>query len=141
MTSFKHLESEGNIEIIRLIYSGINRNDIEFVLGLMHADVTRIEPEDFPTAGTYRGHTDMRQHLITGRNTWAEGSCNPVDFFTAGDKIVVAVHIKVRLKNNSEWIDERIADGFIVRDGRVAEFHSFSNNQKAFEWAGITATY
>lgn len=141
MTSFKDSGSEEDIEIIRQVYSGINRNDIDFVLNLMDVDITRIEPEGFPTAGTYRGHTDMRQHLITGRSTWAEGACEPVDFFTAGNKIVVTVHIKVRLKNNSEWIDARIADGFIIKDGRVAEFHSFLNNQKAFEWGGIAANH
>lgn len=141
MTSFKHPGSEGDIEIIRQVYSGINGNDIDFVLNLMDIDIIRIEFEGFPTAGTYRGHTDMRQHLITGRSTWAEGACEPVDFFSAGNKIVVTVHIKVRLKNNSEWIDERIADGFIIKDGRVAEFHSFANNQKAFEWAGIAVNH
>ena len=141
MTLFKHSGSEGDIEIIRQVYSGINRNDIDFVLNLMDVDITRIESEGFPTAGTYRGHTDMRQHLMTGRSTWAEGACEPVDFFTAGNKIVVTVHIKVRLKNNPEWIDGRIADGFTIKDGRVAEFHSFPNNQKAFEWAGIAANH
>lgn len=137
MTSFKHSQSEEGIKIIRQVYSGINRNDVDCVLNLMDVDVTRIEFEGFPTAGTYRGHTDMRQHLITGRSTWAEGACEPVDFFTAGNKIVVTVHVKVRLKSNSEWIDERITDGFIIKDGRVAEFHSFANSQKAFKWAGI----
>lgn len=141
MTSLKHSGSEGDIEIIRQVYSGINRNDIDFVLNLMNIDIIRIEFEGSPTAGNYRGHTDMRQHLIAGRSTWAEGACEPVDFFPAGNKIVVTVHIKVRLKNNPEWIDERIADGFIIKDGRVAEFHSFVNNQKAFEWAGIATNH
>ncbi|MXV16466.1 nuclear transport factor 2 family protein [Hufsiella ginkgonis] len=141
MTSFKHPGSEADIEIIKQVYSGINRNDIDTVINLMDADITRIEPEGFPTAGTYRGHTDMRQHLITGRSTWAEGGCEPVDFIAAGNKIVVTVHIKVRLKNNPEWINARIADGFIIKDGSVAEFHSFASNQKAFEWAGIAAKH
>ena len=81
MTSFNHSGPEGDIEIIRQVYAGINRNDIDAVLDLMDADITRIEPEGFPTAGTYQGHSAMRQHLITGRSTWAEGACEPVDFF------------------------------------------------------------
>jgi len=139
MTTFKQSVSEQDIEIIRQIYYGINRNDIDSVLNLMNVDIMRIEPEGFPTAGVYRGHTDIRQHLITGRSTWADGGCEPVDFFTVGNKIVVTVHIKVRLKNHSEWIDAWIADGFILKGGRVTEFHSFPNNQTAFEWAGIEA--
>lgn len=138
MTTFKQSVSDGDIEIIRQIYYCINRNDIDSVLDLMAVNIIRIEPEGFPTAGVYRGHTDIRQHLITGRSTWADGGCEPVDFFAAGDKIVVTVHIKVRLKNHSEWIDARIADGFILKGGLVVEFHSFPDNQKAFEWARIT---
>lgn len=69
MTSFKHSGSEGDIEIIRQVYSGINRNDIDVVLNLMDDDITRNEFEGFPAAGTYRGHTEMRQHLINGRST------------------------------------------------------------------------
>jgi ketosteroid isomerase-like protein len=141
MTSFQQSASERDIEIIRQIYYGINQNDIDAVVNLMDVDIMRIEPEDFPTAGTFWGHHDVRQHLIKGRSTWAEGGCEPVDFFTAGNKIVVTVHIKVLLKDHSEWIDAWIADGFILKNGLVTAFHSFSNNKKAFEWAGIADNY
>lgn len=141
MAPLKHSGFEEDIEIIRRVYSGLNRNDIDFILDLMDVDITRIEFEGLPTAGTYRGHTDMRQHLISGRSTWAEGACEPVDFFTAGNKIVVIVHVKVRLKNSSEWIDEQIADGFIIKEGKVSAFHSFTSHQKAFAWAEIAANH
>ena len=126
-----------NTEIIRQLYAGINRNDMDAVLTLMDSNIIRVEPEGFPTAGTYRGLAEMRKHLMIGRSTWAEGACEPVDFFTAAGKIVVTVHIKVRLKNNPEWIDAWIADGFVIKDGRVLEFNSFADKQKAFAWAGI----
>ncbi|MDT3400977.1 nuclear transport factor 2 family protein [Mucilaginibacter terrae] len=138
MASFVHPESE-DIEIIRQFYSGINRNDIEFVLTLMDVDVSRIEPEEFSAAGIYQGHSDLRKHLTAGRSTWAEGTCEPVDFFSNGNKIVATVHIKVRLNNQSEWIDARIADGFMIKDGLVMEFNSFANIQNAFAWANIAA--
>jgi ketosteroid isomerase-like protein len=141
MASLEHSGLEEDIKIIRQVYSGLNGNDIDAVMNLMDPDITRVEFEGFPTAGTYKGLTAMRQHLNTGRNTWAEGACVPVDFFTAANKIVVTVHIKVRLKNNTDWIDDWIADGFVIKDGLVAEFHSFPNKQKAFEWAGIKAEH
>lgn len=131
------MSSNENIEVIKRVYSGINRNDIESVLSLFDENILRIEPENFPGAGTYRGHADMRSHLIKGRSTWAEGGCYPVEFFTAGNKTAVIVHIKVRLKDKSNFSDVKIADGFSIKEGRVTEFHSFANKQKAFEWAGI----
>lgn len=127
-----------SIEVIKQVYSGINRNDIDFVLSLFDVNVIRTEPEEFPTAGTYRGLAEMKQHLTSGgRSEWAEGACEPIEFFPAENKIVVIVHVKVRLKNHSEWIDARIADGFSFKDGRITEFHSFGNKQKAFTWAGV----
>ena len=57
----------------------------------------------------------MEAQLSQGRSTWAEGGCEPEQFIVAGDKIVVLLHVRVRLKNKSEWIDARIADGFTFR--------------------------
>ncbi|WP_374080138.1 nuclear transport factor 2 family protein [Bdellovibrio bacteriovorus] len=133
MTSFQNSSSNEDIEVIKQVYSGINRNDVDFVLNLMDANVFRIEFE----SGTYRGYAEMRSHLISGRSTWAEGACEPVEFFPKGNKIVVIVHVKVRLKNNSQWIDAHTTDGFELKEGRVTEFHSFTTKQKAIEWAQI----
>jgi hypothetical protein len=44
-----------------------------------HDCVVRIEPEDFPTAGTYRGIPEVQQHIRSGRGSWAEGTCDPED--------------------------------------------------------------
>lgn len=133
MTSFKNSSSDADIEIIKQVYSGINRNDPDSVLKLFDTNIIRTEFEE----GIYRGHAEMRQHLINGRSTWAEGACEPIEFFPAENKIVVIVHVKVRLRNQSNWIDSQTADGFSLNEGRVTEFHSFTSKQKAFAWAGI----
>ncbi|MNK01145.1 SnoaL-like domain protein [compost metagenome] len=134
MTSFQDSSSKEDIEVIKKVYSGINRNDVDLFLSLMDADVVRTEFEE----GTYRGHAEMRHNFISGRSTWAEGSCEPVEFLSKGNKVVAVVHVKVRLKDSTEWIDARIADGFSLKEGRVTEFHSFASKEKAFAWAGIT---
>ena len=100
-------------------------------MNLLDPNVVRVEPKEFPTADTYRGHSDMRRHLVQGRNTWEEGTCEPIEFFPIGNKIVVIIHIKVRLKNNLTWLDAQIADGFSLKEGLVTEFHSFVNKEKA----------
>ncbi len=128
------------IEIIKKIYSGLNRNDIDSVMELLDSNVVRNEFEGSPNSGTYRGLTDLRQHIQSGRSTWAEGACEPIEFFPEGNKVVVIVHVKVRLKNESKWIDSQVADGFTLKDGRVLEFHSFTTKQKAFVWAGLSGS-
>ena len=138
MTKFEKTNSDKNIEIVKQVYLGINQNDQDSVLNLFDSNVYRVEFEGHPAAGTYSGHAELRTHLISGRSTWAEGACEPLEFFCNLNKIVVVVHIKVRLKNEVNWIDAISTDGFALKDGLVTEFHSFTDKQKAFSWAKIS---
>ena len=52
------------------------------------------------------------------------------------DKIVVCLHVRVRLKDQTEWIDGRFADVFTFRDGKAIHYRSFAETQEALEWAG-----
>ena len=36
-------------------FQAVNRNDMEAITKDFHPEIVRIEPEGFPTAGTYRG--------------------------------------------------------------------------------------
>ena len=139
MATLKESSSDKNIETSKQVYAGISRNDVDLVLSLFDADVHRVEFEGLPNSRRYQGHIDLRQHITDGRSTWAEGTCEPIKFISNKNKMVVKVHVKVRLKNETKWIDAYVADGFSFKDGLVSEFHSFTNEQKAFEWADMPA--
>lgn len=125
-----------DIEIIKQVYAGLNSADVESIIKLLDTNIVRNEPEEFPAAGTYRGHAQMREHIDINTKNWAEGACEPVEFFTQGNKTVVDVHIKVRLKTNTFWFDTHVFDGFTIKDGLITEFHTFGSKEKAFTWAG-----
>jgi hypothetical protein len=99
--------------------------------------IVRIEPEGFPTAGTYRGIAQVQEHVTKGRATWAEGTCEPEKFLVNGDKVVVYLHAWVRLKDSTDWIGGRFADGFVFRDGKIIEYLTFWERAEARKWAGI----
>src|ERR1700748_657177 len=116
-------------ETLQQVYAAINRNDIAAALAFFDTEIERIEPWGFPTAGVYRGHAEVKAHLERGRGTWAEGTCEPERFAEAGDKIVAFLHVRVRLKDQSEWIDARFADGFTFRAGKVILMRTFAETQ------------
>ena len=97
----------------------------------------RIEPGGFPTAGTYRGIPEVREHVTKGRATWAEGTCDPERYLVKDEKVVVYLHVRVRLKDSSDWIDARFADGFAFRLGKITHYESFGERADALKWAGI----
>ena len=128
-----------DIAAVKETYAAINRNDVPAAVKAFDPQVEWIEPPDFPTPGTYRGHAAVIAHITRGRGTWAEGSCEPERFVVAGDKIVVFLHARVRLKDHTDWIDGRFADVHTFRGGKVIQVRSFGERQDALEWAGAKA--
>ena len=124
-------------EALEQFFDAINRNDMQAVTQDFDADILRVEPEGYATAGTYRGIADVQAHIMKGRGTWAEGTCKPEKFLMNGDKVVVYLHAWVRLNDATEWIGGRFADGFVFRDGKIVEYRTFWERAQALEWAGI----
>lgn len=124
-------------ETLEHFFAAINRNDMQAIVRHLDAEIVRIEPEDFPTAGTYRGIPAVQEHVTKGRGSWAEGTCEPEKFLENGDKVVVYLHARVRLKDSTEWIDGRFADGFVFRNGKIVEYRSFGTRSEALKWADL----
>ena len=118
-------------------FAAINRNDMQAIIEDFDPQIVRIEPEGFPTAGTYRGIAAVQEHVTKGRGTWAEGTCEPEEFFANGDKVVVYLHARVRLKDSTEWVGGRFADGFVFRNGKIIQYLSFGERADALKWAGV----
>lgn len=124
-------------ETLRRFFDAVNRNDMQGIVNYFDPQIVRIEPEGFPTSGTYRGITEVQEHVTNGRGTWAEGACEPEEYLVNGDRIVVYLHVHVRLKDSTEWIDARFADGFVLRNGKITQYRSFAERAEALSWAGI----
>lgn len=127
-------------EMVREAYAALNRNDVAGFVKDFDPEIERVEPADFPGGGIYHGIEAVKAHVAHHRGNWAEGSCEPQRFIVAGDKIVVFVHVRVRLKNESEWREGAVGDVFTFRNGKVIQFRTFFNEQQALEWAGVKAS-
>jgi uncharacterized protein len=97
------------------------------------------EPAEYPGGGTYHGHAGVKAHLSQSRGTWAEGSCEPERFIVAGEKIIVFVYVRVRLKHNKEWHEGRLSDVYTFR-GKAIQMRAFADRRQALEWAGVKAS-
>jgi ketosteroid isomerase-like protein len=126
-------------EALEAFFAAINRNDMQAITKDFDSEIVRIEPEGFPTTGTYRGIAEVQQHVAKGRATWAEGTCEPEKFLVNGARVVVYLHARVRLKDSNEWVGGRFADGFMFRNGKIVQYLTFAERADALEWAGIEA--
>ena len=128
------------IEVLQQFYAAINRNDMQSITKDFDPQIVRIEPEGFgdrPTTGIYRGIAEVQKHVTKGRETWAEGTCQPEKFLVNKDKVVAYVHVWVRLNNSTDWVGGRFADGFAFRNGKITQYLSFGERVDALRWAEI----
>ena len=126
-------------EALREAYAALNRNDIPAMVRAFDPQIEWTEPADYPTGGTYHGLAAVTSHLSESRATWAEGSCEPEEFIVAGDKVVVFVHVRARLKQETEWREARLADVYTFRNGKATQLRAFADRRKALEWARADA--
>ena len=131
---------EAETHALREAYAALNRNDIEGFIKDFDPQIERVEFEGSPKGGTYRGLEAVREHVVNGRSTWAEGSCEPERFIVAGDKIIVLTHVRVRLKDHADWLEGNTADVYTFRNGKVTQFRTFADAQEALAWAGVEKT-
>lgn len=124
-------------ETLKQFFAAINRNDMQAIMKDFDPEIVRIEPDGFPSSGTYRGIAEVQADIAKGRGTWAEGTCEPEKFLVNGDKVVVYLHVRVRLKDSTEWVNGRFADGFVFRNGKIIQHITFGERAEALEWANI----
>jgi uncharacterized protein len=124
-------------EALREAYAAFNRNDIPATVKALDPQIEWTEPAEFPGGGTYHEHAGVQAYLSQSRANWAEGSSEPERFIVAGDKIIVFVHVRVRLKDSTEWHERRLADVFTFRNGKAIQMRAFADRRQALEWAGV----
>ncbi|PWT83804.1 MAG: hypothetical protein C5B58_05880 [Acidobacteria bacterium] len=135
-TSTRQLAVE--TEALKNAYAAFNRNDIAATVEALDPRIEWTEPAEFPGGGTYHGHEGVKAYLSQSRADWAEGSASePEKFIVAGDKIVVFVHVRARLRGSTEWHETRLADVFTFRNGKAIQMRAFADRQQALAWAGV----
>lgn len=125
------------VETLKHFFAAVNRNDMGAITRDFDPQIVRVELQGSPAAGTYRGIAAVQECVRAGRGTWAEGSCEPEKFLIKGEKVVVYVYARVRLKDATDWTGGRFADGFAFRNGKITEYHTFGERVQALDWAGI----
>ncbi len=124
-------------QALKEAYAALNRNDVAGFTRIFDAQIERVELPGLPSVGTYRGLEEVTAHVAKGRGTWAEGACEPERFVVAGDRIIVLAQVRVRLKNETQWLEGRVADVFTFRNGKAIQYYTFGDDRQALEWAGV----
>lgn len=125
------------IESIKEAYAALNRNDIQGFMKICDPQITRVEWEGTSSEGSFQGFEAVTEHVSKGRATWAEGGCTPVEFAIDGNNIIVSVHVRVRLKDKTDWNEGHVTDVFTFKNGKATQFRSFFTEEQALAWVKV----
>ena len=138
--------SQENVEIVRRGYESFNRwvanpesersqnPDVE---SLLHPDVEFHTYPHSPEAGVYRGRDavlDYNQRLF---EQFQSVRIEPEELLPAGDSVVAITRQHAVPKAGHGAMVVRVVEVWTIRDGLLAERHTFSTRAEALEAVGL----
>jgi len=121
---------EKNVEIVKSFLAAIGRREKQGLLALAAEDIEWIIPgEDWPLAGTHRGHAGLAAVLQKASEEIETTYPTPPEFVAQGDRVLVVGVATGKIKaTNRPFKDEWVFD-ITVRDGKVAHIQEYIDTQ------------
>jgi uncharacterized protein len=135
------MSAQENVQIVKNFFAAIGRRDKQGLLALSAEDMEWIIPgEDWPLAGTYRGHAGLADLLQKASET-VETSTEPREFVAQGDRVLVVGFAKGRIKATNRTFEDHWVFAITVRNGKVTNIREYIDTQalaRASEMAAST---
>jgi len=120
---------EKNVQTVKDFFAAIGRGDREDLLALVAEDIEWIIPgEDWPLAGTRRGHAGLANLLETASKTM-ETSTEPREYVAQGDRVLVVGVATGKIKATNKPFKDDWAFAITVRNGKVTKIREYIDTQ------------
>ena len=121
---------EANVEAVKDFFAALGSGDKERLLALVTEDMEWIIPgEDWPLAGTHRGHAGLADVLQTASETVEMTYPKPPEFVAQGDRVLVVGVATGKIKaTNKPFKDDWIFD-VAVKNGKLTKIREYIDTQ------------
>jgi hypothetical protein len=123
------MSTEKNVQTVKDFFAAIGRGDREGLRALVAEDIEWIIPgEDWPLAGTRRGHAGLADLLATASKT-LETSTEPREFVAQGDRVLVVGFARGKIKATNRTFEDHFVFAITVRDGKLTNIREYIDTQ------------
>jgi uncharacterized protein len=120
---------EENVQVVKDFFAALGSGDKQRLLALVAEDIEWIIPgEDWPLAGTRRGHAGLADLLETACKT-LETSTEPREFVAQGDRVLVVGFARGKIKATNKTFEDDWIFAITVRDGRLTSIREYIDTQ------------
>ncbi|MDQ0395953.1 nuclear transport factor 2 family protein [Labrys monachus] len=124
------MSTQENVQTVKDFFAAIGSGDREGLLALVAEDIEWIIPgQDWPLAGTHRGHAGLTDLLRTASEKVETSLMERREFVAQGDRVLVVGFAKGRIKaTNRTWEDNWVF-AITVRNGKLTSIREYVDTQ------------
>jgi ketosteroid isomerase-like protein len=122
------MNTQENSQTVKDFFSAIGNGNMQGLLALVADDIEWIIPgEDWPLAGTYRGHSGLKDLLQ--RSEMLETSTKPLEFVAQGDRVMVAGFANGKVIATNKTFEDNWVFAITVRNGKLTKIQEYIDTQ------------
>ena len=132
---------EKNVRIVKNFFAALGRRDKQGLLALSAEDIEWIIPgEDWPLAGTHRGHAGLADLLQKASETLETSYPEPFEFVAQGDRVLVVGFATGRIKATNRTFEDHFVFAVTVRNGKLTNIREYIDTQALARAAEMDAS-
>jgi len=134
------MSTEQNVQTVKNFFAAIGRGDKDGLLALVADDIEWIIPgEDWPLAGTHRGHAGLADVLQKASKTM-ETSTEPREFVAQGDRVLVVGVATGKIKATNKPFKDDWVFAITVQNGKLTKIREYIDTQALARAARVDAS-
>ena len=124
------MSTRENVQIVKDFFAAIARRDEQGLLALVAEDVEWIIPgEDWPLAGTHRGHAGLADLLQKASETLATSYPKPFEFVAQGDRVLVVGFAGGKIIATNKTFEDDWVFAITVQNGKLTNIREYIDTQ------------
>ena len=124
------MSTEENIQTVKDFFAALGSGDKHRLLSLVVEDIEWIIPgEDWPLAGTHRGHAGLAEVLQKASDEVEMTYPEPPEFVAQGDRVLVVGVATGKIKATNRAFKDNWVFAITVRNGKLTNIREYIDTQ------------
>jgi len=124
------MSTQENVQIVKNFLAALGRRDKQGLLALSAEDIEWIIPgEDWPLAGTHRGHAGLADVLQKANETVETSYPEPPEFIAQGDRVLVVGVATGKIKATNRAFKDDWVFAITVRNSKLTKIREYIDTQ------------
>ena len=134
------MSTQENVQIVKEFFAAMGRGDKQGLLALSAEDIEWIIPgEDWPLAGTHRGHAGLADLLRKASETLETSYPKPFEFVAQGDRVLVIGFATGKILATDKAFEDDWVFAITVQNGQVKSIREYIDTQALAEASEMAA--